>query len=106
MLGDFKIEEEGRPYQRFLLIRPPKGLTLPAYDMFAVEYPEKLIAGDCVTFERKRSAQRIRAQLSGKGFCILVLHNHHLPVREYVLYERQVEGTWIPVEADGSPLTP
>lgn len=105
---DSMIERKERdiPVQRFLILKPEQGCTLPEYYEYVVEYPEKLIAGRFITFERKQSALRIRVQLSGKGFAILTLRNHHPPVREYVLYEQQVEGTWIPIEVDGQELRP
>ena len=110
--GDYKIERKERdvPVQRFLILKPEKGCTLPNHNEFAVEYPEGLIAPDCIMFERKGSAHRFRAQIisrnSGFSCCLLRLKNHLLPVREYVLYEEQVEGTWIPIEADGEALKP
>ena len=106
--GDYKVKstELDAPIQRFLILRPEEGCTLPSYNEYAVEYPEKLIAGVSVIFERKRSALRIRMKLSKKGLCFLELHDHQRPVSEYVLYEQQVEGTWIPIEVDGKPLRP
>ncbi len=112
VLGDYKITREGWdvPTQRFLVLKPEEGCGLPKHDEYAVEYPEKSIAADLVTFERKGSAQRIRTQLvpreSGCRLCQLHLRNDILPVRQYVVYEEQVEGTWIPIEVDGKPLRP
>ena len=104
VVGDYEIKKEGKATQRFLLVQPPEGCKFPAYETYAVEYPENLIAGECIFFERKRSARRIRAKFSGIG--VLKLRRQHLPVREYVLYEEQVEGTWIPIEANGRVLRP
>lgn len=106
--GDYQVERKERdiPVQRFLILKPEEGCTLQTYNEYAVEYPEKLLAGDSITFERKGSAHRIRVKLSKEGICFLMLRSHHLPVREYVLYEEQVEGTWIPIESDGQLLRP
>jgi hypothetical protein len=106
--GDYKVERKERdvPIQRFLILKPEEGCTLPKHDEYAVEYPEKLIAASFVTFEHKGRAQRIRAELSGSGFCILELLGNHRPVWKYVVYEQQVEGTWIPIESDGDVLRP
>ncbi len=106
--GDYKVERKERdiPIQRFLILKPEEGCALPEYDEYALEYPEKLIAADLVSFERKGSAHRIRAELSGRGFCILELLSNSRPVWKYVVYEQQVEGTWVPVEADGDVLRP
>ena len=111
--GDYKVERKERetPVQRFLILKPEEGCALPTYNEYAVECPEKLIAADLITFERKGSAHRIRTQFNPpkKGvlnMAMLMLRNHQLPVREYVLYEEQVEGTWIPIEADGRVLKP
>lgn len=117
-LGPFRVQgsyvverkEWDIPIQRFLILKPEKGCTLPTYKEYAVEYPEKLIAADLITFERKKSALRIRAQLAprekGVRWCELRLKNDIFPVHEYVVYEQQVEGTWIPIEFDGGELRP
>ncbi|MBP6888820.1 MAG: hypothetical protein KBC21_03935 [Candidatus Pacebacteria bacterium] len=113
VLGDYKIErnEGGVLVQRFLILKPGEGCVFPVYGEYAVEYPEKLIATDFVTFETKGSAHRIRAQLClpRKGvanLAILQLEGWQRPFREYVLYEKQVEGTWVPIEVDGEQLNP
>lgn len=110
VLGDYKLERVGRPVQRFLIIQPQEGSKLPTYNEYVLEYPEKLIAGHIVTFECKGSAHRIKAQLTQLPGCISLCHlrlkNENLTLRDYVLYEEQVEGTWIPIEADGKVLKP
>lgn len=110
--GDYKVERQERdvPFQRFLILKPEEGCALRSYE-YAIEYPEKLIAADLVTFERKGGVHRIRVQLTppkpgSAKWCQLRLRRRVLPVHEYVLYEQQVEGTWIPIEADGQELKP
>lgn len=104
--GDYKVERKERdiPVQRFLILKPTRECVLPSHTEYVVEYPEKMIAASFVTFEMKGRACRIRAQLSENSICCLPLLNHILPISSYVIYEQQVEGTWIPVEADGEPL--
>lgn len=111
VVGDYEIKKEGEPEQRFLLLRPPEKSKLQAHNRYTVECPEGLISGDFITFERKAGAQRIRVQISPPKpgvlkWLRLKLKDHTLPIREYVLYEEQVEGTWIPIEADGDALRP
>jgi hypothetical protein len=111
--GDYKVERKERdvPVQRFLVLKSEEGCTFPKYEEYAMGYPEKLIAADLITFERKGSALRIRTYFSPTrvgvvNLAILKLDNWHRPFRDYVLYEKQVEGTWIPVEVDGEQLKP
>ncbi len=111
VIGDCEIKREERdiPVQRFLILKPEEGCHLPFYEEYAVEYPEKLIAGNLITFERRGSSNRIRVELTsveGFKFRQLRLKNHIQPVLKYVLYEEQVEGTWIPIEVDGDELRP
>jgi hypothetical protein len=110
--GSYEVKRPERdvPVARFLILKPEEGCILPTYNEYAVEYPENLIAAHLITFERKGSALRIRVQLlqpeKGFHFCQLNLRRGNLPVRKYVLYEEQVEGTWIPIEVDGQALKP
>lgn len=111
VLGDYKLGRKEGDGQRFLILKPQEGSGLPTYNRYALEYPEKLIAADLVTFERRGRVSRIRTQLTPPEpgvlkLCQLRLMSHFRPVREYVIYERQAEGTWIPVEADGTVLRP
>lgn len=109
---DFKIERKERDIsvQRILILKPEKGCTLPTYEEYAVEYPDKLLHGNLMSFESKGGACRIRVRFTpGAGLLnitTLMLKNQILPVFQYVLYEEQVEGTWIPIEADGKALRP
>lgn len=112
VLGDYVIEakENNIPAKRFILLKPEEECFLPTYENYVVEFPKKLIATGLVSFERKGSVPRIRVQLtryeSGLRYCLLELKNDNRPVHEYVLYEEQVEGTWIPIEVDGEELRP
>jgi hypothetical protein len=110
--GSYSVERKERdvPLQRFLILKPEGESTLPTYNEYAVEYPPNLLTGDLITFYAVKSASRIRIQIeqreTGFAWCQLRLKGHILPVSESVVYEQQVEGTWIPIEADGKPLKP
>jgi hypothetical protein len=109
VLGDYEIPKEGKDVERFLLLRPPKESKL--LGRFAIEYPNGLISANFVTFALRGRVWQIRAELSEAkpgsfSMCQLRLVDRFFPVTKYVVYERQVEGTWIPTEADGDELRP